>query len=111
MITQSCTSKRRLSSTQQIPSHEIIGAPYGTRTRVTAVKGRCPGPLDEGRIGGRGEAATYTFVAPPKQASMQHYIRCRIMSGAVSEAACTSGAIARDSGSVPPAEPAGRVCL
>src|ERR1051325_9867872 len=27
-----------------------IGAPYGTRTRVTAVKGRCPGPLDEGRM-------------------------------------------------------------
>src|SRR2546430_11527281 len=26
-----------------------VGAPYGTRTRVTAVKGRCPGPLDEGR--------------------------------------------------------------
>src|ERR1043165_4991358 len=23
------------------------GAPYGTRTRVTAVKGRCPGQLDE----------------------------------------------------------------
>lgn len=22
--------------------------PYGTRTRVTAVKGRCPRPLDEG---------------------------------------------------------------
>src|ERR1700733_3168838 len=28
---------------------EVDGAPYGTRTRVTAVKGRCPGPLDEGR--------------------------------------------------------------
>ncbi len=27
----------------------IFGAPYGTRTRVTAVKGRRPGPLDEGR--------------------------------------------------------------
>jgi hypothetical protein len=26
----------------------IAGVPYGTRTRVTAVKGRCPGPLDEG---------------------------------------------------------------
>src|ERR1700736_143304 len=48
-----------------------IGAPYGTRTRVTAVKGRCPGPLDEGRgrrgaprsaaryrdVGGRGQPA------------------------------------------------------
>jgi hypothetical protein len=26
-----------------------IGAPYGNRTRVSAVKGRRPGPLDEGR--------------------------------------------------------------
>jgi hypothetical protein len=26
------------------------GAPYGTRTRVSAVKGRCPRPLDEGRL-------------------------------------------------------------
>ncbi len=24
--------------------------PYGTRTRVTAVKGRCPRPLDEGAV-------------------------------------------------------------
>src|SRR5262249_33461626 len=24
-------------------------APYKTRTHITAVKGRCPGPLDEGR--------------------------------------------------------------
>src|SRR3954470_19260248 len=38
------------------PAAEITGAPYGTRTRVTAVKGRCPGPLDEGR-GARGGAA------------------------------------------------------
>ncbi len=27
-----------------------ISDPYGTRTRVTAVKGRCPGPLDEGAM-------------------------------------------------------------
>src|SRR3569623_659123 len=25
-----------------------IGVPYGIRTRVTSVKGRCPRPLDEG---------------------------------------------------------------
>lgn len=25
----------------------LNGDPYGNRTRVTAVKGRCPGPLDE----------------------------------------------------------------
>jgi hypothetical protein len=27
----------------------VRGAPYGTRTRVFAVKGRRPRPLDEGR--------------------------------------------------------------
>ena len=26
------------------------GAPYGIRTRVAAVRGRCPRPLDEGDI-------------------------------------------------------------
>src|SRR6185437_6997855 len=26
----------------------ILGAPYGIRTRVTALRGRCPRPLDEG---------------------------------------------------------------
>jgi hypothetical protein len=26
----------------------IIGAPYGIRTRVTALRGPCPRPLDEG---------------------------------------------------------------
>ena len=26
----------------------FIGDPYGIRTRVVAVKGRCPRPLDEG---------------------------------------------------------------
>ena len=26
----------------------IDGVPDGIRTRVTAVKGRCPGPLDDG---------------------------------------------------------------
>ena len=27
---------------------EMIGVPYGTRTRVSAVKGQRPRPLDEG---------------------------------------------------------------
>lgn len=29
---------------------DFIGAPYGTRTRVFAVRGRRPGPLDEGSM-------------------------------------------------------------
>ena len=28
-------------------SDESFGVPYGSRTRVAAVKGRCPRPLDE----------------------------------------------------------------
>lgn len=35
-------------------SRRIIGDPYGTRTRVFAVRGRRPGPLDEGANGLRG---------------------------------------------------------
>ncbi len=27
---------------------DFIGVPYGIRTRVVAVRGQCPGPLDEG---------------------------------------------------------------
>jgi hypothetical protein len=38
----------RQQSRQQTDAREA-GAPYGTRTRVSAVKGRCPRPLDEGR--------------------------------------------------------------
>lgn len=30
-----------------ILSNKINGVPYGIRTRVAAVKGRCPRPLDE----------------------------------------------------------------
>ena len=33
------------------------GAPYGNRTRVSAVKGRRPGPLDEGRDGAEADQA------------------------------------------------------
>ena len=34
------------------------GAPYGTRTRVSAVKGQRPRPLDEGRPGPDGRFGT-----------------------------------------------------
>ena len=44
----SVRSLRRLRNlTQPI---EIAGAPNGLRTRVSAVKGRRPGPLDDGRV-------------------------------------------------------------
>jgi hypothetical protein len=31
-------------------NNDLYGDPYGIRTRVAAVKGRCPKPLDEGAI-------------------------------------------------------------
>ncbi len=31
-----------------LPTAVCIGDPSGTRTRVTAVRGRCPRPLDDG---------------------------------------------------------------
>ena len=45
--------KRRLPEMKmgtciQVPSPYLFGVPYEIRTRVIAVKGRCPRPLDEG---------------------------------------------------------------
>jgi hypothetical protein len=36
-----------------VPAWHRAGAPYGNRTRVSAVKGRRPRPLDEGRLEAR----------------------------------------------------------
>ena len=50
---------------------DFIGAPYGNRTRVSAVKGRCPGPLDEGRnrpARYRARRATYRDLCGERQA-------------------------------------------
>ena len=33
-----------------ILSKQVLRAPNGIRTRVTAVKGRCPRPLDDGDV-------------------------------------------------------------
>ena len=33
---------------------QVAGVPYGNRTRVAAVKGRCPRPLDERDADGEG---------------------------------------------------------
>ena len=38
-------------------SIEMIGVPYRIRTGVAAVRGRCPGPLDEGDVGLQRRAA------------------------------------------------------
>src|SRR3954467_6120586 len=38
------------------PSQSMAGVPRGIRTPVTAVKGRCPGPLDDGDTEKRGGA-------------------------------------------------------
>ena len=39
---------RRLLTTNTHGCGEMIGVPDGIRTRVIAVKGRCPRPLDDG---------------------------------------------------------------
>ncbi len=43
-IKESITS---LMLSQILQNAEEFGVPYGSRTRVAAVKGRCPRPLDE----------------------------------------------------------------
>jgi hypothetical protein len=46
----------RVSANTVLRNMLKFGAPYGIRTRVTAVRGRCPRPLDEGRNGAWGAA-------------------------------------------------------
>ena len=41
-------SPLRADQSKRTRNVDFIGVPYGIRTRVTAVKGRCPRPLDEG---------------------------------------------------------------
>src|SRR5215469_7899472 len=65
-------------SRQQIGARSKLGAPYGTRTRVSAVKGRCPRPLDEGRGGG----ATYRELCEREQATRRAARLTREVSGA-----------------------------
>ena len=51
----------------QVPA---FGVPDGIRTRVTAVKGRCPGPLDDGDAAGCscGRRRTQTAAPPERRA-------------------------------------------
>lgn len=44
----------------------LLGVPDGIRTRVTAVKGRCPRPLDDGDSSeGRPKATVLTLARQP----------------------------------------------
>src|SRR5882762_6466610 len=63
---------------------DYIGVPKGIRTPVTAVKGRCPGPLDDGDAEGLppGGARKITRLTPggqrtPREARRSHPPRSR----------------------------------
>ena len=51
--------------------HKRKSDPYGTRTRVTAVKGRCPRPLDEG-AGAKSIASLRSCNQEAREASRVH---------------------------------------
>src|SRR6267378_3202021 len=63
---------------------DLIGVPRGIRTPVTAVRGRCPGPLDDGDAEGLppGGARKITRLTPggqrtPREARRSHPPRSR----------------------------------
>ena len=47
--------RRWVGVSEDLKNAEECGVPYGSRTRVAAVKGRCPRPLDERDAGGEFE--------------------------------------------------------
>lgn len=55
----------------------LISDPYGTRTRVTAVKGRCPRPLDEGAgwFANKSWRANEASIKPRSQEGVKGYER------------------------------------
>ena len=46
-MTIALTGKKRKTEKRLIEGVFQVGTRYGSRTRVTAVRGRCPRPLDE----------------------------------------------------------------
>src|SRR5213082_1287688 len=60
----SCAAARYDRQKVHVRSVPEVGVPKGIRTPVTAVKGRCPGPLDDGDT------------AAPRQAGAEDYTAC-----------------------------------
>jgi hypothetical protein len=58
---------------------DLIGVPKGIRTPVTAVKGRCPRPLDDGDAD---EALNKVTTLPPKQDAVHPAVITRYERGA-----------------------------
>src|SRR3954470_2742191 len=68
---RSCYSAKKESSAMANDSSNPATDPKGIRTPVTAVKGRCPGPLDDGAIAKQSllaqeRAAKDTRLYPPR---------------------------------------------
>src|SRR5213082_960690 len=61
----SCAAARYDRQKVHVRSVPEVGVPKGIRTPVTAVKGRCPGPLDDGdaAVPRRASAEDYTAYA------------------------------------------------
>ena len=70
-----------------LPSNFFVRAPNGIRTRVTAVKGRCPRPLDDGDVSRLGNltrlkagnqtaliALNYLLIERPTHSNCHSYI-------------------------------------
>jgi hypothetical protein len=69
---QSVTMPKALPAAVVVNGRKRSGVPYGSRTRVAAVKGRCPRPLDErdGSLAGIGSgrsSATNAWALRPEQ--------------------------------------------
>lgn len=68
-------------SRQLLQADGLFSDPYGTRTRVTAVKGRCPRPLDEGagRFANKSWRANEASIKPRSHEGVKGYERpiCR----------------------------------
>jgi hypothetical protein len=47
---RSCRAQKKKAALRAAQVTDFIGVPKGSRTPVTAVKGRCPRPLDDGDL-------------------------------------------------------------